>query len=87
MSPEEPDVLLDAILRDNLDNFLPPEPTKLSVVEYARHRKMQPQLIYYYIRVGKLKEEDCICGRKVLDVATVDKFFTERDAKKRRDKA
>jgi hypothetical protein len=59
--------------------------TKLSVREYAERRSLQtgtivqPQLLYYYVRTGKLHTETCICGRKVLDVATTDKFFEERD--------
>lgn len=56
---------------------------KMSVREYAKYKKMAPQMIYYYIREGKLKEEPCICGRKVLDVKGADEFFAAKEAKKR----
>lgn len=54
---------------------------KMSVVEYARAKKEQPQLIYYYIRSGKIKQEVCVCGRKVIDVASADAYLKERDEK------
>lgn len=60
---------------------------KMSVREYAKFKKMQPQLIYYYLRTGKIKEEACICGRKVIDVASADEFFAKAEAKKRSDRA
>jgi hypothetical protein len=49
--------------------------TKTSVREYALSRNMQPQLVYYYIRTGKILEEKCICGRKVIDIVGADAFF------------
>lgn len=54
--------------------------TKLSPKEYAELRirrfpKLSPQLVYYYLRNGKLKSEQCICGRLVVDVAEADEFF------------
>jgi hypothetical protein len=64
---------------------------KMSVREYAKYKSkvtgtiVQPQLIYYYIRTGKIKEEPCICGRKVIDVKSADEFFAKRDAKNRSD--
>jgi hypothetical protein len=57
---------------------------KMSVREYARYKHIQPQLVYYYIRTGKIKEAPCICGRKVIDVASADAFFRERDEKRSR---
>lgn len=56
---------------------------KMSVREYAKFKKMQPQLIYYYLRTGALKEEACVCGRKVIDVSHADAFFASREAKRR----
>lgn len=56
---------------------------KMSVREYAKFKKEQPQLIYYYIRQGYIKEEPCICGRKVVDVKSADEYMATRDAKKR----
>ena len=77
------DALLDAILQDELED-LHALHRKMSVREYAKFKKMQPQLIYYYIRTRQLKEEPCSeCGRKVIDVQTADRFFAERDARKR----
>lgn len=55
--------------------------TKMSPMEYARARKMQPQLVYYYIRTGKIDQGDCICGRRVIDVAEADAFFEAKGKK------
>ncbi len=54
---------------------------KLTPREYAKLRGKVPQLIYYYIRNKKLELEYCICGRRVLDVATTDAFFASMEAK------
>lgn len=51
---------------------------KMSVREYAKYKKMEPQLVYYYIRKGDIIAEACVCGRKVIDVATADKFLDSR---------
>ncbi len=60
---------------------------KLPPIEYARLRKMVPQRVYYFLRQhrnhtrdkcksGKhIQLEDCICGRRVLDVEEADFFF------------
>jgi hypothetical protein len=50
---------------------------KLSPREYAKIRGIAPQLVYYYLRTGKLKEERCVCGRKVIDVAAADASLQE----------
>jgi hypothetical protein len=55
--------------------------TKMAVTDYARKRKMQPQLVYYYIRTGKLADEVCICGRKVIDIKAADEFFKAKAVK------
>lgn len=56
--------------------------TKLTPVEYAKLRSgLQPQLVYYYIRTGKIKQETCICGRKVIDIKAADEFFASKDKK------
>lgn len=55
---------------------------KLTPREYARLRGMAPQLVYYHIRQDHIELETCICGRKVIDVASVDSFFGELHAKK-----
>ena len=51
---------------------------KLSPREYGQLRGMAPQLIYYHIRQKHFALELCICGRKVIDVKTVDEFFEGR---------
>lgn len=56
--------------------------TKMPVTEYARKRGLQAQLVYYYIRTGKLPDEDCICGRRVVDVKAADTFFKALKQKK-----
>jgi hypothetical protein len=54
----------------------------MSVREYAKVRGVEPQLIYYYIRTGKISQDACpCCGRKVIDVGSADEFFRQRDAK------
>jgi hypothetical protein len=52
---------------------------KMSVIEFARKRKMQPQLVYYYIRAGHIKQEECICGRPVIDIESADKYLSEKE--------
>lgn len=54
---------------------------KLSVREYAKLKGIQPQLMYYYIRSGHIKVEPCVCGRKVIDVASADAYLSEKEAK------
>lgn len=56
--------------------------TKMTVIDFAKARKMQPQLVYYYIRQGKMKQEKCICGRWVIDVHTATEFFNDLEAKR-----
>jgi hypothetical protein len=59
------------------------EPTKMTPRDFAKTRTgLQPQLVYYYIRTGKIKQEKCICGRWVIDIKAATKFFDELDAKK-----
>jgi hypothetical protein len=54
---------------------------KLTPREYAKLRGMQPQLVYYHLRQGNLKIENCLCGRKVIDVKATDDFFNTRKNK------
>ena len=57
--------------------------SKMTVIDFARARKMQPQLVYYYInKAHKLKQEKCICGRWVLDVKEATEFFDSIEAAK-----
>jgi hypothetical protein len=55
--------------------------TKMSPMEYARARGMQAQLVYYYIRTGKIQDHNCICGRRVLDIEEADAFFKAKAKK------
>jgi hypothetical protein len=47
----------------------------MTVIDYGRAKGIQPQLIYYYIRSGKLKQKKCICGRWVLGIAEAETLF------------
>jgi hypothetical protein len=59
---------------------------RMSPIEYARKRGLQPQLVYYYIRAGHIKVEDCICGRPTIDIASADAYLAEK-AKRDRSRA
>lgn len=59
------------------------ELAKMTPREYAKLKRVEPQIIYYYIRTGKIKDEQCICGRRVVDVQSADAFFAEKEAKER----
>jgi hypothetical protein len=56
---------------------------KLTPREYAKLHDKAPQLIYYHIRQGHIELEWCICGRRVVDVKTVDAFFQTLQASKK----
>lgn len=76
------DELAEQMKRDELEDLHEQASqglAKMSVREYAKLKGEQPQLIYYYIRTGKIQEEPCICGRKVIDVASADAFMEERE--------
>lgn len=49
--------------------------TKLSPREYGKMRGIAPQLVYYHIREGHIKKEQCQCGRSVIDVDAADQYF------------
>lgn len=58
---------------------------KMSVREYAKANGLQPQLVYYYVRMGYIDQHPCICGRMVIDVKSADEYLTqkaEKDAKR-----
>lgn len=54
---------------------------KMAPRDWARSRKVTPQLVYYWIRTKKIKAETCLCGRKVIDVVEADAYNQERLAK------
>lgn len=54
--------------------------TKMSVREYAKARSLQPQLVHYYIRTGRITQEPCgECGRKVINIEEADAIFVKKD--------
>lgn len=47
-----------------------------TVKEYAKVRRLQPQLVYYYIRTGKIDYKTCgCCGSKVIVINEADSIF------------
>jgi hypothetical protein len=67
------DELVAAMERDEAEGaeFLSPR-------EFAQLIGVQPQLVYYYIRQGKIEAMPCICGRKVVNVAAAREFFDNK---------
>lgn len=55
--------------------------TKATPIEYARLHGMAPQRVYYFLRNHstrngvQLAAEQCVCGRKVIDMKLADTFF------------
>jgi predicted site-specific integrase-resolvase len=50
----------------------------MAVKDYATSRGLSPQLVHYYIRTGKLEEDQCECGRRCVRVEEADAFFKEK---------
>lgn len=46
--------------------------------DFAKLYGCEPQLVYYYIRRGKIEIERCDCGRKCVVVVDATKFMDER---------
>ncbi len=57
---------------------------KLTPIEFARMNGIAPQQVYGWIRKGDLETEYCICGRKVLDVATAQEVLKTKKRKRNR---
>jgi hypothetical protein len=49
--------------------------TVMAPVDYARARGIKPQMVYYYLRTGKLTSSHCECGRRVIDIQEADDIF------------
>lgn len=64
------DELIEQMKLDEFDGA-----TKLTPREYGKFRGIAPQLVYYHIREGHIKKENCICGRSVIDVELADEYF------------
>lgn len=58
-------------------------PYAVPVSTYAKVRKLQPQLVHYYIRKGDIEQFPCnCCGSKVISVEQADMIFRrEKGAK------
>lgn len=72
-------------LFDRFDKFELEGRSKLTPREFARLQDMAPQLVYYYIRNGVLTTEECLCGRRVLDVEASTAALQARQEARRRD--
>jgi predicted site-specific integrase-resolvase len=58
----------------------------MSVAEYAKRLGLQPQLVYYYIRKGRIKKHPCgECGRDVIDVSDADAIFNPSEKEQNHD--
>jgi len=82
--PENTDDFLARVREDEIRDELEAARdgiTKMSVREYAKARKIQPQLMYYYVRQGYIDTEDCVCGRLVIDVKSADEYLAKKAAK------
>lgn len=60
----------------------------LSPRDYAKMRstpdsKIAPQMVYYYVRTGKLEMLRCVCGRKVVNVKEADAVFEEARSRRK----
>lgn len=51
----------------------------LSPRDMAKLLGVAPQLVYYYLRTGKLEYEICNCGRKCVNVEKARAFFESRN--------
>jgi predicted site-specific integrase-resolvase len=71
--PPNTDELIAQMQADETDGAI-----KLSPREWAKLRGVTPQLVYYWIRTGKLDMETCICGRNVIDVEKADEHNGKR---------
>jgi hypothetical protein len=65
------DELFAQMEQDELEDRIA-EQSKASPIEYAKTHGIKPQMVYYWIRTGKLKKEMCVCGRSVIDIAEAD---------------
>lgn len=65
---------LDDVIRKMRQDEIEDAPL-ITPVNYAKLRGMQPQLVYYRIRTGKLKTKTCNCGRKCIDIKEADVAF------------
>lgn len=48
---------------------------KMKPTQYAKLRGIYPQRVYQALRNGRLDEEQCACGSKIVDVQQADELF------------
>ncbi|HVI76686.1 MAG TPA: hypothetical protein VM715_00680 [Candidatus Acidoferrum sp.] len=68
------DELIEQMQKDELEDA-----PLLSVIDAARFFGLKPQILYYYIRTGKLETETCNCGRKCVRREVVQQLLKVRD--------
>lgn len=68
------DELIRRMEQDDLEDRAA-EQTHMTPRDYARARSVTPQLVYYYIRNGRISPSACSCGRRVIEVAEADEVF------------
>ncbi len=71
--PLNTDELIAAMERDEVEGA-----THLSPRDFAKSIGVAPQLVYYYIRTGKIEATTCLCGRKVIEVEQARQVFESR---------
>lgn len=52
--------------------------THMTPRDFAKLQGVSPQLVYYYIRTGKIESQQCLCGRKVIDKEQARQVFDAR---------
>lgn len=46
--------------------------------DFAKSIGVTPQLVYYYVRTGKIESQQCLCGNKVINVKQAREVFESR---------
>ena len=81
MNPEEFEAMVKADEAADKEELVQTGQLKMSPIEFARSRGLQPQLVYYYIRQGHVKTEECICGRVVIDIESATAYLASKQKK------
>lgn len=80
--PLSTDELLEQFGRDDLEDKLA-EVEIATPRDYAKMRRVAPQLVYYYIRSGKLNTQICDCGRRCIPIKEADELFDRIEEKRK----
>lgn len=75
------DELFEQMSRDELEDTVLFQTGRMTPRDYAKKHGFEPQILYYYLRTGRLKKHYCDCGRPVIDVAETDALLAEQKAK------